>query len=105
MNTQPQIEVAGRPSTASGPVDAASGPAPSKRRAFWTLFLIEMWERFGYYGMQVLVVIFTIEYLGFADTRANLTWGAFAAMTYTTPLLGGWVGDKILGARRTTMVG
>jgi proton-dependent oligopeptide transporter, POT family len=103
MNTQPQTEAARQP--LSGRAAAAPGSVPSKSRAFWTLFLIEMWERFGYYGMQVLVVIFTIEYLGFADTRANLTWGAFAAMTYTTPLLGGWVGDKILGARRTTMVG
>ncbi len=78
---------------------------PSRTRAFSALFLIEMWERFGYYGMQVLLVVFMIEYLGYSDTRANLTWGAFAAMTYAAPLLGGWVGDKILGARRTTMLG
>ena len=76
MNTQPQIEVAGRPSTAPGRLNAPSTPLPSKRRAFRTLFLIEMWERFGYYGMQVLLVIFMIEYLGFTDARANLTWGA-----------------------------
>lgn len=78
---------------------------PSKARAFSALFLIEMWERFGYYGMQVLLVLFMIEYLGFADTRANLTWGALAAMVYATPVLGGWIGDKVLGARRTTMLG
>ena len=78
---------------------------PSRTRAFSTLFLIEMWERFGYYGMQVLVVIFMIEYLGFTDARANLTWGALAAMVYATPVLGGWIGDKVLGARRTTMLG
>ena len=62
MNTQPQTPPAQQ---------ATSGrlrtPRPSKRRAFTALFLIEMWERFGYYGMQVLVVIFTIEYLGFPD--------------------------------------
>ena len=78
---------------------------PSRSRAFSTLFLIEMWERFGYYGMQVLLVIFMIQYLGFEDTRANLTWGAFAAMVYAVPILGGWIGDKVLGARRTTMLG
>jgi POT family proton-dependent oligopeptide transporter len=78
---------------------------PSKARAFSALFLIEMWERFGYYGMQVLLVIFMIEYLGFPDTRANLTWGALAAMVYAVPVLGGWIGDKVLGARRTTMLG
>ncbi|HEU4617893.1 MAG TPA: oligopeptide:H+ symporter [Gammaproteobacteria bacterium] len=78
---------------------------PSKARAFSALFLIEMWERFGFYGMQVLLVIFMIEYLGFEDARANLTWGALAAMVYAAPVLGGWVGDKVLGARRTTMLG
>lgn len=76
-----------------------------RRRAFITLFMIEMWERFGYYGMQVLLVVFAIHYLGFADSRANLTWGALAAMIYTTPILGGWIGDKYLGARRTTLLG
>jgi POT family proton-dependent oligopeptide transporter len=78
---------------------------PSKARAFSALFLIEMWERFGFYGMQVLLVIFMIEYLGFPDARANLTWGALAAMIYAVPVLGGWIGDKVLGARRTTMLG
>ena len=78
---------------------------PSKARAFSALFLIEMWERFGYYGMQVLLVVFMIQYLGFTDARANLTWGALASMIYAVPLLGGWIGDKILGARRTTMLG
>jgi proton-dependent oligopeptide transporter, POT family len=82
-----------------------AGPQPSRARAFSVLFLIEMWERFGYYGMQVLLVVFMIEYLGFRESRANLTWGALAAMIYAVPVLGGWVGDRVLGARRTTMLG
>jgi POT family proton-dependent oligopeptide transporter len=81
------------------------GGVPSRARAFSALFLIEMWERFGYYGMQVLLVVFMIEYLHFTDARANLTWGALAAMVYATPVLGGWIGDKVLGARRLTLVG
>ncbi len=82
-----------------------TAPQPSRTRAFSALFLIEMWERFGFYGMQVLLVVFMIEYLGFPEARANLTWGALAAMIYAVPVLGGWIGDKILGARRTTMLG
>ncbi len=78
---------------------------PSRSRAFSTWFLIEMWERFGYYGMQVLLVIFMVQYLGFDDARANLTWSALGAMVYAVPILGGWIGDKLLGARRTTMLG
>lgn len=85
--------------------DSLKAKESQRRRAFITLFMIEMWERFGYYGMQVLLVVFAIHYLGFEDTRANLTWGALAAMIYTTPVLGGWIGDKFLGARRTTLLG
>jgi proton-dependent oligopeptide transporter, POT family len=80
-------------------------PPPPRARAFTTLVLLEMWERFGYYGMLILLVVFMIEYLGFPEARSNLTFGAFAAMAYATPLLGGWVGDRLLGARRTTMLG
>lgn len=76
-----------------------------KKRAFTALFMIEMWERFGFYGMQILIVLFAMNYLGYERDQANLTWGAFAAMIYLTPVLGGWIGDKVLGARRTTIVG
>jgi POT family proton-dependent oligopeptide transporter len=77
----------------------------SQTRAFSTIFLIEMWERFGFYGMQVLLVTYMIRKLGFVDTRANLTWGAAAALIYATPAIGGWIGDKVLGNRRTLRIG
>jgi len=74
-------------------------------KGFIALFFIEMWERFGYYGMAILVVLFLKDYMGFDDSRANLTWGAFAAMVYAVPTIGGWIGDRVLGARRTTVLG
>jgi len=77
----------------------------NRSRTFSTLFLIEMWERFGYYGMLVLIVLFMVDYLHFPEARANLTWGALAAMMYASPLFGGWVGDRLLGARRTALLG
>ena len=64
-----------------------------------------MWERFGFYGMQVLMVTFLMKPLGMIDTRANLVWGAAAALIYATPAIGGWVGDKLLGTRRTMLIG
>jgi len=78
---------------------------PSRTLGFTTLFLIEMWERFGYYGMTAVVVLFMVQQLGYTDDRANLTYGAFAAMAYAIPALGGWIGDRILGSRRTTVLG
>jgi POT family proton-dependent oligopeptide transporter len=77
----------------------------SKARAFSTVFLIELWERFGYYGMAALLVLFMVQQLGFDDARANLTWGAFAALVYAAPAIGGWLGDKVLGTRRTMLIG
>jgi POT family proton-dependent oligopeptide transporter len=77
----------------------------SQTRSFTTVFLIEMWERFGYYGMAALLVLFMIDKLGFADAHANLTWGAFTALVYASPSIGGWIGDKLLGARRTMAFG
>ncbi len=77
----------------------------SQTRSFSTVFLIEMWERFGYYGMQALIVYYMVQRLGFTDNRANLTWGAAAALIYVAPAIGGWVGDKIFGTRRTMLLG
>ncbi|MDE3174026.1 MAG: oligopeptide:H+ symporter [Gemmatimonadota bacterium] len=79
--------------------------APSRTRGFTTLFLVELWERFGYYGMTAVVVLYMVQQLGYTDDRANLTYGAFAALAYTVPAVGGWVGDKLLGSRRTTLLG
>jgi POT family proton-dependent oligopeptide transporter len=77
----------------------------SQTRSFSTVFLIEMWERFGFYGMQVLMVTYMMKKLGFVDTHANLVWGAAAALIYATPAIGGWVGDKLIGTRRTMLTG
>ncbi len=77
----------------------------SQTRSFFTVFLIELWERFGYYGMQALIVYYMVQRLDFPDDRANLTWSAAAALIYVAPAIGGWVGDKILGTRRTMLLG
>src|ERR1700679_325190 len=82
-----------------------STAAVSQTRSFTTIFLIEMWERFGFYGMQVLMVTYMMKKLGFVDTRANLVWGAAAALIYATPAIGGWIGDKLIGTRRTMKIG
>jgi POT family proton-dependent oligopeptide transporter len=82
-----------------------TNPQVSQTRSFATVFLIEMWERFGFYGMQVLMVTYMMKKLGFVDTRANLVWGAATALIYATPAIGGWIGDKLLGTRRTMLIG
>ncbi|MDE2305806.1 MAG: oligopeptide:H+ symporter [Gammaproteobacteria bacterium] len=77
----------------------------SKTRSFAVVYLIEMWERFGYYGMQALIVYYMVQRLGFEDNRANLVWSAAAALIYVAPAIGGWIGDRYLGTRRTMLFG
>jgi len=77
----------------------------SQTRSFMTVALIELWERFGYYGMQALIVYFMVQRIGFEDSRANLVWGAAAALIYVAPAIGGWIGDKVLGTRRCMVLG
>lgn len=75
------------------------------KKAFFVLFFIEIWERFGYYGMAAVLVLYMVKHLGFSDTRADLIWGAFSALVYSMPMFGGYIGDRVLGARRTLVVG
>ena len=77
----------------------------SQARSFSTVFLIEMWERFGFYGMQALLVTYMMKKLGFIDIHANLVFGAASALIYATPAIGGWIGDKLIGTRRTMRIG
>ncbi|MGH9468369.1 MAG: peptide MFS transporter, partial [Terriglobales bacterium] len=86
------------------PTQAPAAPA-HPRRAFAVLFAIEIWERFGYYGMASIMVLYMVERLGWADARADVIWGAFSALVYAMPMVGGWLGDSVLGARRTLLLG
>ncbi|HVY58691.1 MAG TPA: peptide MFS transporter [Xanthobacteraceae bacterium] len=99
-------------------------------RGLTFLFGTEMWERFSYYGMRALLVLYMVKYLllpgtvenviGFAATRHALEWlfgpldiqplasqiyGLYTALVYLTPLLGGLLADRVLGQRRTVVLG
>ncbi|HEX4266477.1 MAG TPA: oligopeptide:H+ symporter [Steroidobacteraceae bacterium] len=74
-------------------------------RAFMVLFCIEIWERFGYYGMASLLVLYMVQQRGFSDARSYAVWGAFSALVYAMPMLGGYLGDHVLGLRRTMVLG
>jgi len=86
------------------PISGSAGEQ-HPRKAFLVLFFIEIWERFGYYGMASLMVLYMVQRLGLADARADIIWGAFSGLVYAIPMLGGYVGDRLLGARRTLVLG
>ena len=72
---------------------------------FWVLWTLELWERFGYYGLQAILAVYFAKRLGYSDADAMLIFGSFSALLYGGPLIGGWIGDNYLGAKRTIFVG
>ncbi len=75
-----------------------------------TLFFTEMWERFSYYGMRALLVLFLVESvadggLGLDDKTATAIYGLYTAAVYIVALPGGWVADRLLGAQRSIWYG
>ena len=72
----------------------------------FTLFFAEMWERFSYYGMRALLVFYmTKGFLGYNDSRAYTVYGAYTALVYMTPFIGGLLADRLLGQRIAVIIG
>jgi POT family proton-dependent oligopeptide transporter len=69
------------------------------------LFFIEMWERFGFYIMMAIFVLYMENEFGWPDSRKGDFYGWFLGAVYFLPLLGGWLGDKIFGQIRTIGIG
>ena len=74
-------------------------------RGIWNLFFIEMWERFGFYIMSAVYVLYMEKALHFDDAKKGILYGLFLFASYAFPLLGGWLGDNVLGQLRTIRIG
>ncbi len=71
----------------------------------WVCFVVELWERFSFYGIQALLIFFLTGHLLFPEREAYLIFGAYIAMVYMTPVLGGFIADHYLGARKAVTLG
>lgn len=74
-------------------------------RGLSTLFLTEMWERFSYYGMRALLVLYMTQFLKFSDEKSVMIYGYYTTSVYFLPLIGGWIADRFLGAKRAVLFG
>src|SRR5947207_13506241 len=79
-------------------------------RGLSTLFFTEMWERFSYYGMRALLILFMTASaatggLGFDTATAGAIYGLYTSMVYMTTLPGGWIADRLIGQRRAVLYG
>jgi len=89
-------------------------------RGLWVLFITEMWERFSYYGMRALLVLYLIAStnetlpdgssntnpgFGWSEDRAYNLYALYTWAVYLTPIAGGWIADKFLGTHRSMLLG
>jgi POT family proton-dependent oligopeptide transporter len=74
-------------------------------KGLYVLFTTEMWERFNFYGMRTLLVLFLANSLRMGERESNIIYGGFLGLCYLTPMLGGYVADKFLGNRLCIQLG
>lgn len=74
-------------------------------RAFHMIFMLELWERFGFYTVQGVLTLYFIRYLGYSDADSYYTFGAYSALVYGMVVIGGYLGDRVLGTKRTIVLG
>jgi proton-dependent oligopeptide transporter, POT family len=133
--TSPAMTVAAEDSDLAGSIQetrvgAATGEIFGHPKGLTFLFTTEMWERFSYYGMRSLLVLYMTKYLLLGDHSADVIglltvkrtleaifgpldvqplssqiWGFYTALVYFTPIFGGLIADRVLGQRRTVIVG
>jgi len=77
----------------------------SHPKGLYVLFSAEMWERFNFYGMRALLVLFLVNALSFKQDEASILYGGFLGLSYITPMLGGYISDRYLGNRNCIILG
>ena len=74
-------------------------------KGLYLLFFTEMWERFSYYGMRAIFVLYMVKELMLNNEEASKIYGSYTGLVYLTPLLGGYLSDRFLGNRKSIEIG
>lgn len=92
-------------STENLPPPQASLNVFKQPKAFYLIFSIEFWERFGFYGLQAIIVVYLVNQLNMSESAAITLFSTFTALVYGMMAIGGWLGDKVLGTKRVISLG
>ncbi len=90
---------------------SAAAPAPKQRTflghplGLYVLFFTEMWERFSYYGMRALLMLYMLNYFKMYQKDASTIYKVYTSFVYVTPILGGFLADRFLGNKRAVIIG
>src|SRR5262249_27396128 len=71
----------------------------------YVLFFTEMWERFSYYGMRALLILYMVNYFKWSQKDASTIYKVYTSFVYVTPILGGFLADRYLGNRGAVIIG
>ncbi len=82
-----------------------STPQKGHPKGLYVLFATEMWERFNYYGMRAILILFMTKALLFGDAFASNLYGSYTGLVYLTPLIGGYIADRYWGNKRSIIIG
>ena len=74
-------------------------------KGLFVCFATEMWERFSYYGMRALLILYLTKHWEFTDTTSYLIYGAYTSLVYIMPVFGGMLADQILGSKKAVTYG
>jgi proton-dependent oligopeptide transporter, POT family len=99
-----QPSSAAAPGTGLPPADAG-GTILGHPKGLFVLFFAEMWERFSYYGMRALLIFYLTQHWLFSDEASSIIYGAYTALVYITPVIGGYLADRYLGQRKAVLFG
>lgn len=80
-------------------------PSTGHPKGLYILFVTEMWERFSYYGMRAILILFLVKALALSEKDASNIYGSYTGLVYLTPLIGGYISDRYWGNRRSIFVG
>ncbi len=83
----------------------SAGTFLSHPKGLFVLFFAEMWERFSYYGMRALLIFYLTQHWLYSDGEASVIYGAYTALVYITPVIGGYLADRWLGQRKAVLYG
>lgn len=73
-------------------------------KSLGTFFTTEMWERYGFYVVQTLLALYLAMHMGWQDARVYELVGSFTALTYISPVIGGWIADNLIGQKSSVML-
>jgi POT family proton-dependent oligopeptide transporter len=77
----------------------------SQPKGLYLLCFTELWERFGFYMVQTILILYMSKALLYSDADSYLLYGAFSSLVYLTPVIGGFLADRYIGFRQSILIG